>query len=69
MKLLIGAEKLEFWESEASVKSVQKSGRHIKVTADYTGEGENWTRTTSYTLSADGKTLTSDDNISRVKCN
>lgn len=69
MKLLIGAEKLEFWESEASVKSVQKSGRHIKITADYTGEGENWTRTTSYTLSADGKTLTSDDNISRVKCN
>ncbi|HEY9090383.1 hypothetical protein [Parasphingorhabdus sp.] len=68
MTLRIGAEKLEFWESQAIVKSVQKSGRRITVTADYTGEGENWTRTTSYTLSADGKTLTSNDDVARVKC-
>lgn len=68
MNMQIGAGKLEFWESQAAVKSVQQNGQKITITADYRGEGETWTRTTSYTLSADGGTLTSDDGTSRVKC-
>lgn len=68
LALQIKPEKLEFWESLAKVTSAEQDGQRLTVTADYTGEGETWTRTTSYTLSLDGQTLTSDDGTKRVKC-
>ncbi len=50
--LEIGARKLIFWESSGEVRSVVlKSPLSVEIAAGFTGEGENWDATGTYTLS------------------
>ena len=58
---------IRYWESVGKVTVVSRTASEIKIAADYEGEGQKWTRTNSYSLSADGKTMTA-DGITRIKC-
>lgn len=66
-RLTIAPEELRFYESGASVTGVTGAGQEIRVAARYTGEGETWEATRTFTLSADGNELMS-DGMKRVRC-
>lgn len=66
-RLRIEPTRLRFHESSGEVASVRGEGRTITVRARYTGEGETWEADRSFTLSGDGKTLTS-DGMARTRC-
>lgn len=66
-RLRIEAKRLRFYESSGDVLAVQGEGRTITVRARYSGEGQTWEAARSFTLSADGKTLSA-DGIERTRC-
>jgi hypothetical protein len=66
-RLRIEPMRLRFHESSGEVVSVRGEGRTIAVRARHTGEGETWEADRSFTLSGDGKTLTS-DGMARTRC-
>jgi len=66
-RLTIAPGELRFYESSASVTGVTGNRQEIRVSARYTGEGETWEATRTFTLSADGNSLTS-DGMTRVRC-
>lgn len=66
-RLTIAPGELRFYESSASVTGVTGTGQEIRVAARYTGEGETWEATRTFTLSADGNSLMS-DGMTRVRC-
>lgn len=66
-RLTIAPGELRFYESSASVTGVTGTGQEIRVAARYTGEGETWEATRTFTLSADRNALTS-DGMTRVRC-
>lgn len=66
-RLTIAPGELRFYESSASVTGVTGTGQEIRVAARYTGEGETWEATRTFTLSADGTELMS-DGMTRVRC-
>ena len=59
LELTVTPDRLIFHESEGRVTAVkgQEDGR-VRVIADFTGEGESWTRTLEMKPSADGRRLT-----------
>ncbi|WP_148276470.1 hypothetical protein [Sphingobium sp. SYK-6] len=67
-RLAIAADRLSFHESSGMVRSVQMlSPDSVRITADFTGEGEQWTRTLTLGLGADGQSLDIADSR-RVRC-
>ena len=67
-KLVISESRLSFWESDAFVKSLQiNNPRSVTVTANYTGEGQNWSGTITLNLSRSEQELTI-DGFTRYKC-
>ncbi len=66
-RLTIAPGELRFYESSASVTGVTGTRQEIRVAARYIGEGETWEATRTFTLSADGNSLTS-DGMTRVRC-
>ncbi|MCW4463688.1 hypothetical protein OK349_18435 [Sphingomonas sp. BT-65] len=66
-RLRIEAKRLRFHESSGDVIAVHGEGRTITVRARYSGEGETWEDARSFTLSADGNTLSA-DGIERTRC-
>ena len=69
-RLLIGLNRIEFYESSGTVLEVVTQGDHkIMVTAEYASEGEIYTQTDSFQLSSDRSVLThSDANVVRYRC-
>ena len=68
MRLAVGADSLVFYESEGMVTAVKPvSANRIEVKADYNGEGDKWSETTSLILSDSGKALTI-GKVKRVRC-
>jgi len=68
MRLQVKADSLIFYESEGKVTHVDRlPGDRLRVTADYSGEGENWTRSSTLALSGNGDVLTL-DGTRRVRC-
>lgn len=66
-RLRIDAKRLRFYESSGDVLAVHGEGRTITVRARYSGEGQTWEDARSFTLSADGQTLSA-DGIERMRC-
>lgn len=66
-RLTIAPGELRFYESSASVTAVTGTRQEIQVAARYSGEGETWEETRTFTLSTDGNSLTS-DGMTRVRC-
>ncbi|NER35409.1 MAG: hypothetical protein F6J93_15635 [Oscillatoria sp. SIO1A7] len=69
-RLLIGLNRIEFYESSGTVLEVVTQGGHkIMVTSEYASEGEIYTETDSFELSSDRSVLThSDANVVRYRC-
>ena len=67
MGLTITAAQLLYYESEGKVRRAEMSapGRLV-VTADYTGEGESWTKQSTLRLTDAGVLLL--DGVKRVRC-
>ena len=58
-RLVIGLNRIEFYESFGNVQEVIAQGDlKMTVTAEYSSEGETFTRTNSFQLSSDRSTLT-----------
>jgi hypothetical protein len=56
--MTVSADKLEFYESVASLGPVEKVGANsISAAYEFTGEGQTWIQDVALSLSADGKTL------------
>ncbi len=67
-RLTVRADALLFYESQAKVTDISFTRPDdIRISADYEGEGERWTRASRLLLSKDGKTLTL-DGFRRVRC-
>jgi hypothetical protein len=69
-RLQIGLNRIEFYESFGNVEEVivQGDGK-MTVTAEYSSEGETFTRTSSFELSSDRSTLTHiETNTVRYRC-
>ncbi len=55
-------EKFEFWEASATPAKVRRvSPNRYIIDLDFEGEGSSWKQRTTYTLFADGRTLTAVD--------
>jgi len=68
MRLQVNADSLVFYESEGRISRVDRlPGDRLRVTANYSGEGETWTRTSTLALSGNGDVLTL-DGTKRVRC-
>jgi hypothetical protein len=72
-RLTVSAAELTFFESGAMIKKVTvKSPDEAIVDADFSGEGETWSRSVHLKLGDDGKTLTSDEGtdkaVTRTRC-
>lgn len=68
-RLHIGDDDIRFHESEGPIVSVSGSGDTTTVEARLTGEGETRLASYTFTLSADGNTLTDSGNgFARVRC-
>ncbi len=69
-RLLIGLDRLDFYESSASVVVVVTRGElEMTVTAEYSGEGSVWTESRNFQLSSDLSTLTNlDNNTVKYRC-
>lgn len=67
MGVTISADRLLFYESEGRVKKVRETGPNALIlSADYTGEGENWSRWSSLNLTDKDELLI--DDVRRVRC-
>lgn len=69
-RLVIGLNRIEFYESSGAVlEVVTKGDLEILVTSEYASEGEIYTETDSFQLSSDRSVLThSDANVVRYRC-
>lgn len=69
-RLLIGLNRIEFYESFGTVLEVVTQGDlKMMVTSEYASEGETYTETDSFELSSDRSALThSDTNVVRYRC-
>jgi len=72
-RLTVSAADLTFFESSAAIKKVTaKSSNEAVVDADFSGEGETWSRSLHLKLSDDGKLLTTDEGtdkaVIRTRC-
>lgn len=68
-RLYVGDDDIRFHESEGPIVSVSGSGDTATVEARLTGEGETRVASYTFTLSADGNTLTDSTNgFARVRC-
>ena len=69
-RLVIGLNRLEFYESSGAVLEVSVRGdREMTVTAEYSSEGEIFTATDPFRLSGDGSSLTDlDAGFVRYRC-
>lgn len=71
-RLVIAPERIEYYESVATIESVSGAPRSIIVEAEFTGEGESWTERLAYELNAAGDRLTTtteDGDVSvRMRC-
>ena len=68
-RLHVGDDDIRFHESEGPIVSVSASGDTATVEARLTGEGETRVASYTFTLSADGNTLTDSTNgFARVRC-
>lgn len=67
MGLTVTAAQLLYYESEGKVRRAEMSapGRLV-VTADYTGEGESWTKQSTLRLTDAGALLL--DGVTRIRC-
>jgi hypothetical protein len=67
-RLRIHAHRLQFYESEAAVRSVHvDSARSITAQASFTGEGETWDKSITMVLSQSGSEL-SIEGLTRLRC-
>lgn len=67
-ELVITPSELRFYESSGRVSKVTTEGAHaIRVSALYSGEGQDWTAERRLELGPDSRTLTADD-MTRVRC-
>lgn len=67
MGVTISADRLLFYESEGRVKAVRETGPNaLTLSADYTGEGESWSRWSSLKLTDRDELLI--DDVRRVRC-
>lgn len=67
-RLAVEPGSLVFYESVGKVRQIEAIGpREIRVTADYEGEGERWSRTTALKLGEADRAL-SVDGVKRVRC-
>lgn len=67
MGVTISADRLLFYESEGRVKKVRETGPNaLTLSADYTGEGESWSRWSSLNLTDKDELLI--DDVRRVRC-
>lgn len=60
--------KIDYYESVETIENVIVSDNTISFTATFTGEGSTGTTNREYTLSDDGKMLTTPTNIERILC-
>lgn len=72
-KLTVSTTDLTFFESGATIRKVTvRSANEAVIDADFSGEGETWSRSLSIKLGADGKTLTTDEGtdkqVVRTRC-
>jgi len=72
-KLTVSATDLTFFESGATIRKVTvKSPNEAVIDADFSGEGETWSRSLHLKLSDDGKLLTTDEStdkaVTRTRC-
>lgn len=68
MRLVVDAGNMRFWESDGSPTTIEQDGVNaIIVAADFSGEGETWTRKLRMALADAGETLMIDD-VKRVRC-
>ena len=69
-QLTLGVRDVQFYESGGAVKSVAlPTPDRLQVTLALTGEGESWTATRDFRLSADGATLTdAEGGLVRRRC-
>ncbi len=70
-ELTIDPGKLVFHESVGTVDRVERKADGYAVRAEFTGEGQSWTRTVTFKPSADGKTLTMTNDgtaVTRKRC-
>lgn len=72
-KLTVSSEELTYFESSATIRKITVTSlTDLVVDADFSGEGETWTRAIHLVLGDDGKTLTTDEGtdkeVKRVRC-
>jgi hypothetical protein len=72
-RIVVRKDSIDFWESTGMVDQVTATDANdVTLALGMTGEGETWTLKMRMTLSADGKTLTTDTDtgqaVSRVRC-
>lgn len=71
-RLVIGPTSLRFYESTGAVRAVSAlNTRDITVTSDFVGEGERWTTSDRFQLSADGRSLVmanDEGRLTRLRC-
>lgn len=72
-KLTVAATELTYFESGATIRKVTvKSATEAVVDADFSGEGETWSRSVHLKLGDGGKTLTADEStdkaVTRSRC-
>ncbi len=66
-KLTVSATDLTFFESGGNIRKVTvKSADETIVDADFSGEGDTWSRSVHMKLSDDGKTLTTDEGTDKA---
>ena len=67
MGVTITADRLLFYESEGKVRAVRDTGQDsLAVSADYTGEGDSWSRWSTLKLTDRDELLI--DDVRRVRC-
>ncbi len=67
MGLTITATQLIYYESEGKVRRATSTGPgQLSITADYTGEGDSWTKQSSLRLTDAGALVL--DGVTRVRC-
>jgi hypothetical protein len=68
-KLVIAADRIEFYESSGPVQSATADDNELSVVVRLTGEGETRDATYAYRISEDGRTLTdAGTGMARQRC-
>ena len=60
-RLILSAERIEFWASEGLVRGAFTNGPHeILIVADHSGEGETWLGTSHFRMAESGDSIAMD---------